>query len=216
MGDGLIVAVFFFQAVPNSQAVAQMPIAQVILRGINLWLGVHHLQKMVIQRVLRQQAVKLVAGQFLVDDGKRRVKEPDGLLIKGQQLILLRTEMHRIAQGKAVLFLRLGRRVQFIVGRLHRRGQRAVQPSKHIFTAFRQVSVLPNDSLHGIPHHGQNEVALAGAGVHLFLACAERARTGHQIPSVYRLIGRSELLHIVLIVVNNGAKFLADLGAGGN
>ncbi len=66
MGDGLIVAVFFFQAVPNSQAVAQMPIAQVILRGINLWLGVHHLQKMVIQRVLRQQAVKLVAGSSLL------------------------------------------------------------------------------------------------------------------------------------------------------
>ena len=58
-----------------------------------------HLKQSVVQRVLRQQTVEFLTGQFLIENRKGRVIEPDGLLIIGQQLILLRPQVHRDTQG---------------------------------------------------------------------------------------------------------------------
>ena len=58
-----------------------------------------HLKQSVVQRVLRQQTVEFLTGQLLIENRKGRVIEPDGLLIIGQQLILLRPQVHRDTQG---------------------------------------------------------------------------------------------------------------------
>ena len=58
-----------------------------------------HLKQSVVQRVLRQQTVEFLTGQLLIENRKGRVIEPDGLLIIGQQLILLCPQVHRNTQG---------------------------------------------------------------------------------------------------------------------
>ena len=73
---------------------------------------------------------------------------------------ILGSRVHRGPQGQPVLFRRLQGRVQFVIGRLQRRGQGAAQGGKHGLTALRQVSVVCDDGLHGRPHGGQNKVAL--------------------------------------------------------
>ena len=56
--------------------------------------------------------------------------------------------------------------------------------------------------------------ARTSEGVHLFLARIKGIRTGHQIPPVHRFVWLSKLGHIVLIIIDDGAKFLTDSGAG--
>ena len=125
-----------------------------------------HLKKPVVQRVLRQQAVKFLTGQFLIENGKCRVIEPDGLLIIGQQLILLRPQIHRVTQGKAAF---LFRRVQLVIGGFQRRGKGAVQCGQHSLAPIRQLWSLLHDGPQGVPHHGEDEVALSGAGIHFLV-----------------------------------------------
>ena len=130
MGNSLVIAVSQFQPVPHRHAVAQVPKAQVItggvrLRGFGGGRFLHHLKQTVVQRVLRQQTIKFLAGQFLVDDGKRRVKEPDSLSVKGQQFIPLRPQVDRGPQGQPVLLRRCRGWVQLVMLRLRRCGQGA-------------------------------------------------------------------------------------------
>ena len=130
MGDDLIVTVLQFQTVPHRHAVAQVPKAQVIAGGVRLrrfgrQYVLHLLKQTVVHGVLRQQTVKFLTGQFLVDDGKRRVKEPDCLIVKGQQLVFLRPQVHRGPQGQAVLFRRGQGRVQLVMLRPQCCGQGA-------------------------------------------------------------------------------------------
>ena len=159
MGDGLIVAVLQFQPVPHRHAVTQVPKAQVITGGVRprRFGGghfLHHLKQTVIQGVLRQQTVKFLTGQFLVNDGKRRVKKPDCLIVKGQQFILLHPQVHRGPHGQPVLFRRCRGRVHLVIGGFQRCGQGAGELGKYGLAPLRQVGVLPDNSLHGLPHHG--------------------------------------------------------------
>ena len=113
-----------------------------------------HLKQSVVQRVLRQQTVEFLTGQLLIENRKGRVIEPDGLLIIGQQLILLRPQVHRVAQGQAVFLFWRGRRIQFLLGGFQRCGKGTAQISQHSLTAFRQVGLVLDDRLHGVSQGG--------------------------------------------------------------
>ena len=167
-----------------------------------------HLKQSVVQRVLRQQAVEFLTGQLLIENRKGRVIEPDGLLVIGQQLILLRPQVHRVAQGQAVF---LFRRVQLVIGGFQRRGKGAVQGGKHGLTAFRQVSVVCDDGLHGRPHGGQNKVALFPQDIALLFPNTKRVRTPPGKQHLIALILFTKLGLEVYIVVDNRANLFCDL-----
>ena len=170
-----------------------------------------HLKQFVVQRVLRQQAVKFLTGQFLIENRKGRVIEPGGLLVIGQQLILLRPQVHRVAQSKAVF---LFRRVQLVIAGVQQRGKGAVQCGKHSLTASRQLRSCLHDGPQGILHHGEDEVALSGAGIHFFVTIQKRGSTGHQIPAVRGFVRNFALRHKRFIITDNAVKIIVDFTAG--
>ena len=116
---------------------------------------------MVVQRIFRQHFVKFRALHLFVDERKRRVVQPHSLFIKGNQGILLRTEINCIAQRKAVFFLRRGRRVQLIIGGFQRCGQRAGKLCEHCLAPPGQVGVVPDDRLHGVTQGREDKAAFA-------------------------------------------------------
>ena len=171
----------------------------------------HHLKQSVIQWVLRQQAVKFLTGQFLIENRKRRIIEPDGLLIIGQQFILLRPQVHRVARDKAVF---LFRRVQLVIGGFQRRGKGAVQFSQHSLAPIRQPRNLLHDGPQGVPHHVEDKVALPGAGIHFLATVQKRGGAGNQIPAVRGFVRNFAIRHKRLIVTDNFVKIIVDLTAG--
>ena len=170
-----------------------------------------HLKQFVVQRVLRQQAVKFLTGQFLIENRKGRVIEPDGMLVIGQQLILLRPQVHRVAQSKAVF---LFRRVQLVIGRFQRRDKGAVQCGQHSLAPIRQLWSLLYDGPQGVPHHGEDEVALSGAGIHFLVTIQKCGGAGHQIPAVWGFVRNFAIRHKRLIVTDNFVKIIVDLTTG--
>ena len=170
-----------------------------------------HLKQSVVQRVLRQQAVKFLTGQLLIKNRKGRVIEPDGLLVVGQQLILLRPQVHCDPQGKAVF---LFRRVQLVIGGFQRCGKGAIQLGQHSLAPIRQLRSLLHDGPQGVPHHGEDEVALSGAGIHFLVTVQKRGSAGHQIPAVRGFVHNFALRNKRLIITDNFIKIIMDFAAG--
>ena len=127
--------------------------------------GLHQHVMAVVQRVLRHHAVKVLAGQLLVDQREGWVVEADFLLSQMEKFILLGAKEHSVSQSEAVFPRRRRRRVQLVVSGFQLLEQVSVQLLQRVFTALRQVRLLGNDPVQGVPQQGQNVVVfLQGVG----------------------------------------------------
>ena len=97
MSNVLIVPIDLHGTVPNGQSVAEIAHPDVILDRLFFWLFFSDLQ-MVIQRVLLHLTVELSSRHFLVEKRKLRIIEHYTLIIKGQDFILVCTEIDGAAK----------------------------------------------------------------------------------------------------------------------
>ena len=132
MGDGLIVAVPQFLAVPNRYPITQESVSQIIAQCVCFygfgggWWFICRLRQAVVQRVFRQHPVKILTGKIFIKEGKGRIVKPYCLRAKSDDFILLCAKVDGIPQGQPVLLGRFRRRIQFIIGGFQRSSQRSL------------------------------------------------------------------------------------------
>ena len=168
------------------------------------------MQISIIQRVLRKLLEELLSGHFLVDQWKRRVKETDFIFTQRQQLVLLHPDKHSETKLKTVFFLGRGRRIQFVVGRLQRLCNIAIERGQHYLTASSQTRVFCDDCLHCLAHHRQDEISLRSPGVHLFLADAKGLPAGGQVVEVKLFFFFAGLFNKIVVIVYDRPEFVGN------
>ena len=132
------------------------------------------------------------------------------MLVEGKHFILMRSKIDGIAKGETILFFRLRRRVQLVIRRFQRSRQITVERGKHCFTAFGQMRIVCNDGIHRFAHHRKDEIAVRGTRVHLFFTDVKCSPTAREIVKVQPFVFLAELRHIVVVVINDGAKLVRN------
>ena len=122
----------------------------------------------------------------------------------------MRSKIDGIAKGETILFFRLRRRVQFVIRRFQRSRQITVQRCEHCFTTFCQMRIVGNDGIHRFAHHRKNEIAVRGTRVHLLITDVKCSPAAGEIVKVQPFVFLTELRHIVVVVINDGAKLLRN------
>ena len=164
----------------------------------------------VIQRIFRKLLEELFSGHFLIDQWERRVKETDFIFTQRQQLVLLHPDKHSETKLKTVFFLGRGRRIQFVVGRLQRLCNIAIERGQHCLTASSQMRVFCDDCLHCLAHHRQDEISLRSPGVHLFLADAKGLPAGGQVVEVKLFFFFAGLFNKIVVIVDNRPELIGN------
>ncbi len=113
----------------------------------------HDLKILVIQRVFRDHLEEICLAVLRLQQREAHILQHHTVRAEENNLILLRPDVYGRARRNTVLHLRRGRRVQFLLCRLQRLGNIAVQSVKDRLAARCQMRMIRYDCLHGGPHH---------------------------------------------------------------
>ena len=170
----------------------------------------HDLKILVIQRVFRDHLEEICLAVLRLQQREAHILQHHTVRAEENNLILLRPDVYGRARRNTVLHLRRGRRVQFLLCRLQRLGNIAVQSVKDRLAARCQMRMIRYDCLHGGPHHGQNEITLTDTGVHFLVSGREGRHAGDQIPAIRESVCLAKAIQIIPVLFDDRFKLAGN------